>query len=119
MAGTTERPYSGPIEAPTPFDCRLKDEAGDGVRLAVTGELDRATVPRFERAVAELHDPSRLIIDLDDLAFIDAGGLRSIIDLARAAERSGRSVQVANPNAMLRRLFTLTGLERSVQLVSD
>ena len=76
-------------------------------------------MPRFERAVAELHDPSHLILDLDELVFIDAGGLRAIVDMARKAERSGRSVQVANPNTMLRRLFTLTGLERSVDLVSD
>ena len=60
-----------------------------------------------------------LIIDLDELNFIDAGGLRAIVDLSRKAERSGRSVQVANPSTMLRRLFTLTGLERSVKLVSD
>ena len=85
----------------------------------MTGELDRATVPRFERAVAELHDPGQLTIDLNELQFIDAGGLRSIVDLSRKAERSGRSVQVANPSKMLRRLFTLTGLERSVKLVSD
>ena len=85
----------------------------------MTGELDRATVPRFERAVAELQNPGHLIIDLDELAFIDAGGLRSIVDMSRQAERSGRSVQVANPSKMLRRLFTLTGLERSVELVSD
>jgi anti-anti-sigma factor len=87
--------------------------------LAVTGELDRATVPRFERAVADLEDPGHLILDLDELEFIDAGGLRSIVDMARRAERSGRSVQLANPSATLRRLFTLTGLERSVELVND
>ena len=76
-------------------------------------------MPRFERAVAELHEPGHLIIDVDELNFIDAGGLRAIVDLSRRAERSGRSVQVANPSKMLRRLFTLTGLERSVKLVSD
>jgi anti-sigma B factor antagonist len=119
VARGTNRPYGGPIEALTPFDCCLQDEGGEGVRLAVTGELDRATVPRFERAVADLHDPNRLVIDLDKLAFIDAGGLRAIIDMARQAERSGRSVQLANPSPSLRRLFTLTGLERSVKLVSD
>ena len=69
--------------------------------------------------MAELHDPGHLILDLDELVFIDAGGLRSIVDMARKAERAGRSVQVANPNTMLRRLFTLTGLERSVELLHD
>jgi anti-anti-sigma factor len=83
------------------------------------GELDRATVPRFERAVADLADPGHLVLDLNQLEFIDAGGLRAIVDMARKAERSGRSLQLANPSAMLRRLFTLTGLERSVELVSD
>jgi anti-anti-sigma factor len=87
--------------------------------MSVAGELDRATVPRFERAVADLQDPGHLILDLHDLEFIDAGGLRSIVDMARRAERSGRSIQVANPSNSLRRLFTLTGLERSVELVND
>ena len=69
--------------------------------------------------MAELRDPGHLTLDLDKLEFIDAGGLRAIVDMARKAEQSGRSVEVANPNTMLRRLFTLTGLERSVTLVSD
>ena len=106
------------IEGLTPFTCQLKEEGGEGVRLAVMGELDRATVPRFESAVADLHDPGRLILDLDQLEFIDAGGLRSIVDMARAAERSGRSVALANTSPTLRRLFTLTGLERSLELVN-
>ena len=89
------------------------------MRLSVAGELDRATVPRFRRAIADLDDPHHLILDLDELEFIDADGLRSIVDIARTAKRSGRLVQLANPNAMLRRLFTLTGLERSVELVHD
>ena len=59
------------------------------------------------------------MLDVHELEFIDAGGLRAIVDMARRAERSGRAVQVANPSAMLRRLFTLTGLERSVDLVTD
>ena len=119
MARGRRRPYSDLIETLTPFTCRLQDAGGPGVRLAVTGELDRAAVPRFERAVAELEDPRHLVLDLDELSFIDAGGLRAIVDLARKAERSGRSIQVANANTMLRRLFTLTGLERSVELVHD
>ncbi len=59
------------------------------------------------------------MLDVHDLEFIDAGGLRAIVDMARRAERSGRSIQVANPSATLRRLFTLTGLERSVDFVTD
>lgn len=119
VAGPEKRPYSDSIETLTPFDCHLREAGGPGVRLAISGELDRAAVPRFERAVAELRDPGHLILDLDELVFIDAGGLRSIVAMARRAERSGRSLQVANPNSMLRRLFTLTGLERSVELVHD
>ncbi len=87
--------------------------------MSVTGELDRATVPRFRRAIADLDDPSHLVLDLAELEFIDAGGLRSLVDIAHTARRSGRTVKLANPNAMLRRLFTLTGLERAVELVHD
>ena len=87
--------------------------------MAVMGELDRATVPRFESAVADLHDPGRLVLDLDKLDFIDAGGLRAIVEMAREAERSGRSVALANTSPTLRRLFTLTGLERSVELMNE
>lgn len=76
-------------------------------------------MPRFQREVAQLHEPGWLIIDLDELEFIDAGGLRAIVEIARKAERAGRTVQVANASTTLRRLFTITGLERSVTLVSD
>ena len=69
--------------------------------------------------MADLEDPELLVLDLHLLEFIDAGGLRAIVEMARKAERSGRSMQLANPSPTLRRLFTLTGLERSVELVAD
>jgi anti-anti-sigma factor len=54
--------------------------AGDDVVLALQGELDLAGVPRLRRAVGVVGAVAgeRVVLDLSELAFIDACGIRAI-----------------------------------------
>ena len=68
----------------------IESSASDGSRtIKVTGELDSGTcdalVEAFERAVAD-EDQAPLSLDLSDVAFIDSSGMRSMIQIERAAQ---------------------------------
>ena len=105
------------IAHPT-VEITLREEA-DSVRLLVSGELDRDNAWALTAAVirSEATRPSRLVVDLQQLTFIDVGGLRAISDAARRARRHGCSFAVANPSEPVERLFRLTGLDRALDVV--
>lgn len=66
-----------------------------------------ATMAAFEQTLERGIDTGRdLVVDLSELTFIDAAGLRA---LAQAADRVGK-LSLARPNRHLARLLHLVGL---------
>jgi anti-anti-sigma factor len=86
--------------------------ASDGHRsLRVSGELDIATAPVLAAALdGEIRPGSRLRLDVDDLAFVDAAGLRVLVGVRRTAGPSGRVV-LRHPSPRVQRVIALTGLD--------
>jgi anti-sigma B factor antagonist len=83
--------------------------AVDGLRLA--GEIDAASTPQLITALDPLPgNDGDIVIDLSEVSFIDSSGLRALIDAHQRAERSGRRVVMAQPSAVVRRLFDISGL---------
>jgi anti-sigma B factor antagonist len=98
----------------------LREEAGS-VRLFVSGDLDRDNAWALTAAVMRsgVTQPSRLVVDLEQLKFIDVGGLRAITDAARRARRRSCGFAVANPSEPVERLFRLTGVDRALNVVTS
>jgi anti-sigma B factor antagonist len=65
------------------FDLTVGREAG-ATRLVLRGELDLATAPRLEHALAEAGEG--VLLDLRGLTFMDSTGVRALLE---AAERGG------------------------------
>jgi anti-sigma B factor antagonist len=107
--------------APThvsPFRVSRSDD-GRVVRLMLSGELDMATAASLELELmsAEAMRPPVLVLDLEELTFMGVSGLRSILDAARRARRDGRHFVVTNPVPHISRLFELTAIDQSVELL--
>jgi len=79
--------------------------------VVLHGELDVATAPRVDEALASLRDDEReLRVDLRELTFLDSTGLRTLLRARSVAqERGGRLAVVPGPSAV-QRVFELTGL---------
>ncbi len=79
--------------------------------IRIVGDLDARTSPIFDRAfdTATGHAPTRVVVDVHHLTFIDSTGLRSIV---RARARSGdkSSFVLRNPQPATLRLLELSGL---------
>jgi anti-anti-sigma factor len=87
--------------------------------LAVSGELDIATVPALESAAhreLEINGP-RLVLDLDGATFIDSTAYRLIEGLAERARREGGELTLVAGCYPVQRLFQLLGAPRQVRLV--
>jgi anti-sigma B factor antagonist len=85
--------------------------------VTVAGEVDIATVPQLqERLAAPAASGRPLIVDLDRVTFIDAAGLGVLARAASRAAAHGASLHVVCARHQVRRLFTITGLDREIPL---
>ncbi|WP_113704485.1 STAS domain-containing protein [Nonomuraea lactucae] len=94
---------------------------GDAVVVAVEGELDLFTAPflRDEVRDAIKQDSPRLVLDLQQLSFMDSSGLSVLIEAWRLATSEGGGVSLAAPQAPVARILRTTGLDRRIKVYSD
>jgi anti-anti-sigma factor len=88
------------------------DRRAEELRVRVMGDLDIATTPELKRVLDGLADEQhdRLLLDLDDLQFMDASGLRAILSAHRSAQREGNRITICNSSDQVHRLFEVTNL---------
>ena len=95
---------------------RVRREQGYAI-VAVAGEVDIATVTRLRERLFELAASGRtLVVDLDQVSFIDSAGLAALVGAARRAAAHGASMQVVCARPRTRQLFRLTGLDGPARL---
>ena len=84
----------------------------DGQRSPrVSGELDIATAPQLATALeGELRPGTRVTLDLADLTFIDAAGLRVLVGVGRAVGSTG-GVMLQQPSSMVQRVLAVAGVD--------
>ncbi len=89
----------------------LESQFGTTIKLA--GELDSATsmqlLARFEQALSAL-DGRELLIDLEEVSFMDSSGMRAIIVMERRAAEERVAIVFAAPPAPVTELLQVTGI---------
>lgn len=78
------------------------------------GEIDAFTVARLKARVGELSDHPRLVIDLNDVSFIDSAGVGAMVSIVRAAREQHGAVAVASGRPAIGRLLHTVGFQRLV-----
>lgn len=81
--------------------------------LSVAGDLDMATAPHLEDVCTRVSD--HLAIDLSAVRFIDSSGLRALF----AVNQSTSPMALVAPSAVVRRLLTLTDMDRLFTIIDD
>ena len=85
--------------------------------VTAAGEIDIATVAQLRERLFELAASGRpLVVDLDQVSFIDSAGLAALVGAARRAAAHGASLHVICARPQTRQLFRLTGLDRQIPL---
>jgi anti-sigma B factor antagonist len=92
-----------------------------GVLLALMGELDLASAPVLEARLraADVEEHSDVALDLAQLSFVDATGLKVILNAHRRAAWRGGRVTLLNPSSDIRRLLSLTALDLTIDVMTD
>ena len=92
----------------------IRTESSDAVeRVRVSGEIDLSVVGELDQEMrrAEATKASRIELDLDQLDFLDASGIRLLLDLTQRSLRNGRRLRIRPARStQVRRVLELTGV---------
>jgi anti-anti-sigma factor len=84
-------------------------------RVRLRGELDIATVDAVAKRLAALRERHEsVLLDLDELTFIDASGIRLVVDAAEDSRRDGWAFAVTHGSWPVRRVLQLLELDQHV-----
>lgn len=93
----------------------------DRVILELEGELDMMTAPLVRDAVsdADLDGADALVIDLQNVSFMDSTGLKVIFAARNAVEERGRRFAITPGSPQIQRLFALTRLDEHLRVIDS
>ncbi len=95
-------------------------ERADGcVVVRVGGELDADVAGLLRETVLGATPVDSLVIDLADVPFMDSAGLGAVISGLRHVREAGGRAGIAGPRAAVRRLLSMTGVDRLVPVAAS
>ena len=95
---------------------------GDGTFvISAAGELDFSTIDWLEAELARAQENGacRVVLDLAAATFVDATTLGAIVAAHRRLRTDGGDLAVVSDDPRLRRVFTVTGLGRTIRIHSS
>lgn len=104
---------AGDEARPAPLCIDVSCPDGDTLVVAPVGEADVCTVPVLRQVLSEATGAGRprVIVDLDQLTFMDASTLGALVDARLRISAAGGVLQVRCRRRHHRRLLSLTGLD--------
>ena len=90
------------------------EERGDVAVLAVSGEVDVATVPRLREQLHGLvaSGTPRIVVDLDAVDFLDSTGLGVLVGALKRVRANGGELALVCTSPRIRKVFEVTGLTK-------
>ena len=94
------------------------EERGDVAVLAVSGEVDVATVPRLREQLHGLvaAGTPRIVVDLDAVDFLDSTGLGVLVGALKRVRSNGGELALVCTAPRIRKVFEVTGLTKVFDL---
>jgi anti-sigma B factor antagonist len=104
------------VPAKDPLITSVSHDGGVAV-LSVSGEIDLATIPAFEAAIADAltQRPTALIVDLSGVDFLASAGLQALVAARESLTGAAEFAVVAHGPATSRPI-QLTGLDHVLSL---
>jgi anti-sigma B factor antagonist len=92
---------------------------GDRMVMTPRGDIDLATNAAFRAALDDAfsHGPVDLVLDLNEVTFIDSTGLGTLISARRRAHVFKGSLLLVCGNEVVLRVLRITGLDRVFDMV--
>jgi anti-anti-sigma factor len=92
------------------------DQAGEGLVMQLTGELDLSNVDKLRHHLDELvaAGPERLVIEIGGLTFMDSTGIALLVEMSQEVG----TLVLRHPSDLIRRVLEATGVSEILRLES-
>jgi anti-anti-sigma factor len=99
------------------FDVRTDAPADGLVVVRAAGEVDMTVSTAFERALVDAatgNPGGQVVVDFEDLRFIDSSGVHALVKGYHAAAGTGGSLTVRNATGVVARVLNITGVAEAL-----
>lgn len=92
-------------------DVRNVDAA---VVISLSGDIDLYHNQEVRRALLDVsaREPSRLVVNLDDVTYMDSSGVGTLVEVYRRLRRHGGHLHLCGMNDRVRSVFEVTKLDQ-------
>jgi len=100
---------------------KTREELEDGVYLAVAGDIDLSRSPELRQHLLHLIEsrPSRLVVDLVDVDYMDSSGVATLVEALQAIRKIGGRLILCNLQPKVRSIFEIARLDMVFTIVED
>lgn len=91
------------------------------VVITPRSDVDLSRSPELRNALREANDrkPDRLIVDLEQVGYMDSSGLATLVEAMRTSKSSGSPLILANMNKKVLAIFEIARLDQFFTIVSS
>lgn len=91
-----------------------EENLSDAVKIYISGEVDIYTSQKLKEKLYDIVDSNKkdLKIDCKELNYIDSTGLGIFVGALKKAKQYGKNIHIINPKENIKKLFTITGLDK-------
>jgi anti-sigma B factor antagonist len=93
----------------------------DRVVLRLYGELDLGSSPLLQSEIEriEADTAEMLVLDLQDLQFIDSSGLQTILSANKRSREQGREFALTPGSQQVQRLLSIAGVSEHLRIIAS
>ena len=97
-----------------------QSEANDFVIVGINGEIDINSSPQLRKSFAEIVDSgkTKIIIDFEEVAYIDSSGLATLIEMMQRLKRNQGVMHLIRMSDKIKGLFEITKLDKLFKIYS-
>jgi anti-anti-sigma factor len=106
------------------LEVKVKEKNGTPIIL-LNGRVIGSDVEKFAKKLDALYtkDLKTIVVDMSGVSFLDSQGLGKIVYYFHIMEKEGRALIILNsnpdPQMFVKRLFSLTNLDRVLNIIDD
>ncbi len=93
----------------------------DRIVLRLFGELDLASAPLLQSEIesAEEGAAQPVVLDLENLEFIDSTGLRIILAAHERSQERGQTLALTRGSQQVQRIMAITGIDQQLRIIES
>lgn len=95
------------------------EHADGGVIVRPEGDIDLSRSPSFRRQLSAVQEtrPSRLIVDLDGVPYMDSSGVATLVEAMQIARKQGARLILCGLRERVRSIFEIARLDTVFTIV--